>query len=53
MLCTNLGVFCLSYDEQWAEIIRWLQKRNLLLHVPRRGQIWFEDKATGQRAPGF
>lgn len=40
-------------DEQWAQIINWLQARNLILHIPLRGPIWFEDKTTRQPVPGF
>jgi hypothetical protein len=34
----------LNTDEDWAAAIAWLAHHRLILHVPLRGQIWFERK---------
>jgi hypothetical protein len=35
----------LNTDEQWAMAIAWLQAHGLILHVPLRGEVWFERKS--------
>jgi hypothetical protein len=34
----------LATDADWAAAIRWLQHHKLILHVPLKGQVWFERK---------
>lgn len=31
-------------DKEWANIIKWLQKNNLVLHIPIKGKIYFTQK---------
>lgn len=36
-----------KYDQEWAAICRWLDKHELIMHIPMRGPFWFECKRTG------
>lgn len=38
----------LQTDEDWAAAIEWLAHHKLILHVPLRGQVWFERKEDGR-----
>jgi hypothetical protein len=34
----------LNTDEDWAKACAWLAHYRLILHVPLRGEVWFERK---------
>jgi hypothetical protein len=37
----------MPYDKQFAEIVAWLQKHNLICRIPIHGPIRFELKELG------
>lgn len=36
-------------DEDWAKLSAWLQHHRLVLHIPKRGEIWLERKRDDQK----
>lgn len=35
-------------DQQWADMIAWLMARQLRMHIPLRGNIWFSKIKPGE-----